>query len=399
MDSNFEIINRKIIRVGNSYAVALAPTKAAKFGFDLGTRVQVGIRDGLLIITREGDNMFDMSELSIKSANSERHVPLKANEQNFRGLSDLSSELGEKSLAWINQRTYGYNANLRLGEKRRRVIIRKGQVVVFNLDLMTILRFPESINVDNFPALKGLRMNNCKVQENDLSSIEAMQSLQKLILSDNEIDEIDLSALSNLKRLHTLFINNNLLDKIDLEPLKGLKNVEALTLSGNELESVDLSPLKEMNSLKELHLDDNFLTEIDLNPLQNLDELFLSLENNPLVNIDLGPLSNIENLRIILPENLSTRTQEQIQVLQEKGADLSVMPSEKLTTGEIFGLPPELQETALTILSLARGTAEEIAIETGISLDEAQKNINSLQKRGYIGRILKNGKAVYFKSD
>jgi hypothetical protein len=122
------------------------------------------------------------------------------------------------------------------------------------------------------------------------------------------------------------------------------------------------------------------------------------LENNPLENIDLEPLFGIEDLHIGLPRNLSNKTREQVQVLQEKGAELSVKPLKKLTTGEIFNLPFELQDTAITMLSLDEGTAEEIAKATDIPVNEILPKIETLQMMGYIGRIQKGGKTVYFRS-
>lgn len=398
MDADFERFNRQIIKVGNSFAVAIAPSKATKFGFELGVKVQVGISNGLIIISRNDEKQLDINEL-MKSNVLPEHQPLiKANEQNLQGLNELSSELGNNSVEWANQRIHGYNSNLRYGEKRRRAVIRRGQVVVLNLDLMTMTHFPESINGDKFPALRGLRMASCQLRDTDLSSLDTLPSLEKLVLSTNDIDEIDLSALSDLKKLTELQLNGNLLDQISLNPLKNLKNVETLNLSGNELEIIDLSPLKELSALKELYLNNNYLEEIDLTPLSKITGLFLSLENNPLENIDLEPLFDIEDLHIGLPRNLSSKTREQVQVLQEKGAELSVRPLKKLTTGEIFNLPFELQDTAITMLSLDEGTAEEIAKATDVPVNELLPKIETLQMMGYVGRIQKGGKTVYFRS-
>ncbi|MHA2334379.1 MAG: hypothetical protein ACXAEU_20295 [Candidatus Hodarchaeales archaeon] len=404
MDDDFEFISRKIIKVGNSYAVAIAPSKASRFGFDLGTRVKVELRNGMVIITREGESAPDiekqlvMSELTKMDAIAEQPPSVKADEQNLQGLDELSSDLGNKSLVWVNQRVYGYNSNLRLGEKRRRVIIRRGQVITLNIDLMTIPRFPESINGANFPSLRGLRLSSCKLTEVDLSPIETILSLEKLVLSKNDIDEIDLSPLSKLNKMNELSLDGNLLDHINLQPLKDLSNIETINLSSNELEEVDLSPLSSSSNLKELYLDNNFLTDIDLRPLSKTKGLHLSLENNPIDDIDLEPLFSIDDLHLGLPDKLSSKTLEQVLVLQEKGVILSVKPTKRLTTGEIFNLPHNLQETALTMLSIEEGTVEDIAKEIGKPLEETRKKITSLQKMGYIGMIQKEGKTVYYPS-
>ncbi|MHA2245877.1 MAG: hypothetical protein ACXADY_13015 [Candidatus Hodarchaeales archaeon] len=398
MNAGFERLSRQIIKVGNSYAVALTPSKAIKFGFELGVKVQVGIRDGLIVINREDEKQLDINAL-MKSDTIREHQPLiKANEQNSQGLKELASELGNTSVDWINQRIYGYNSNLRLGDKRRRAVVRRKQVVVLNLDLMTITYFPENINSDKFPALRGLRMASCQLRDVDLSSLGTLPSLEKLVLSNNDIDEIDLSVLSNLPKLSELHFDGNLLDQINLDPLKELKMIETLNLSGNELEEIDLSPLKELSALKELYLDNNFLEEIDLTPLNNKTGLFLSLENNPLRDINLEPLFTIENLHIGLPRDLSDQTREQVRVLQEMGVELSVKPLKKLTTGEIFNLPFKLQDTAITMLSLVEGTVDEIAKAAGIPVNEVLPKIETLQTMGYIGKIQKGGETVYFRS-
>ncbi|MFW9994882.1 MAG: hypothetical protein ACFFD4_22770, partial [Candidatus Odinarchaeota archaeon] len=330
MDADFEIINRKMIKVGNSYAVAIAPNKAKKFGFEPGVNVQVELRDGIVIITREGVTVTEkekkliQSELTKMDAVDDQSPELKADGVNLQGLNELSGELGKKSLAWVNQRVRGYNSNLRLGEKRRRVVIRDEQVVVLNLGLLTIASFPNSINGANFPALKGLRMTHCQLSDVDLSSVEKISSLERLILSNNELDEIDLSPLASLSNLKNLSLDSNLLDQISLDPLKNLNNIETICLSSNELEEIDLSPLIALDELKELYIDSNFLTNIDLSPLskkkelilhlgsnklESLDvgplgaipDLFLSLENNPLEEIDLEPLFGIANLQLEMP--------------------------------------------------------------------------------------------------
>ncbi|MFX0016043.1 MAG: leucine-rich repeat domain-containing protein [Promethearchaeota archaeon] len=394
MNTSFERLSRQIIKVGNSYAVAITPSKANKFGFELGVKVQVGIRNGLIIISREND----VDEL-MRSETFSGHKPLiKVNEQNLQGLNELASELGITSADLVNQRIYGYNGNLRLGEKRRRAIIRRQQVIVLNLDLMKITHFPENINGDQFPTLRGLRMAGCQLRDVDLSSLSLIPSLEKLVLTNNEIDEIELSALSNLKKLSELHIDSNLLDQINLNPLKDLKLIETLNLSGNELEEIDLSPLKDLNSLKELYLDNNYIEKIDLDPLSQKTGLFLSLENNPLQDIDLEPLFNIDNLHLGLPRELSHKTLEQVRALQEMGVQMSVKPLRKLTTGEIYNLPFELQDLAITMLSLVEGTVDEIAQAIDVPINEVLPKIETLQMMGYIGKIQKGGETVYFRS-
>ncbi|MFW9906359.1 MAG: hypothetical protein ACFFFH_18705 [Candidatus Thorarchaeota archaeon] len=398
MNSSFERLNRQIIKVGNSYAVAITPSKATKFGFELGVKVQVGIRDGLIVISREDENQLTLDELMELEPTHDYTPQIKANQQNLQGLNELTRELGTTSVDWVNQRVYGYNSNLRLGNKRRRVIIRRKQVVVMNLDQMSITYFPETINGDQFPALKGLRMASCQLREANFEAIGTLLSLEKVVLSNNDIDEVDLSSFVNLKKLSEIHLDGNLLDQINLNPLKNLKMIETLNLSGNELEEIDLSSLKEFNALKGIYLSNNYLKEIDLTPLSKKTGLFLSLENNPLTEIDLEPLYGISGLHIGLPRELSTQTREQVEVLQEMGVEMSVKPLKKLTTGEIFNLPFELQDTAIIMLSLVEGTVDEIAKAADIPVDEILTKIETLQTMGYIGKIQKGKETVYFRS-
>ncbi|MHA2298368.1 MAG: leucine-rich repeat domain-containing protein [Candidatus Hodarchaeales archaeon] len=393
---------RRIIKVGNTYGVTIPISSAKKYGFDHKTEVRVDISNGLVIITRKGEKQLEIDKiqnLADSDINTEQPPLIKADEQNLHGLEELSYQLGYKSLAWINQLVFGYNSNFRLGEKRRRAVIRREQVAVLNLDLMTIQQFPDSINSTNFPSLKGLRMTGCQLSVVDLSSIASLPFLEKLVLSDNDIDDIDLLPLSNVSKLSALFLDGNLLDQIDLKPLKELKNVETISLSSNELEEVDLRPLIGLSNLKELYLDNNHLADIDLTPLTKTKGLYLSLENNPLDDIDLESLFSIDGLQVRLPEDLSDRTLELVEVLQEKGAMVSAEHMKKLTPDELYNLPPDLQDTALIMLSLVEGTAERIAKEADKHVDDILKEIISLQNMGYVGKKRKEGKTIYFISD
>ena len=76
----------------------------------------------------------------------------------------------------------------------------------------------------------------------------------------------------------------------------------------------------------------------------------------------------------------------------------SIIPSKKLSPSEIFSLPHHLQATALTIISLERGTIQEIADETDESVQSAESNLSSLLDLGFIGKTKTNEIEIYFCS-
>lgn len=64
----------------------------------------------------------------------------------------------------------------------------------------------------------------------------------------------------------------------------------------------------------------------------------------------------------------------------------SIRPSKKLSTGEIFQLPPPLQKTALAMVSLEQGIIAEISKESGQKQYIVRKNLKLLQEMGFIGK-------------
>ncbi|MHA2075806.1 MAG: hypothetical protein ACW97X_14390, partial [Candidatus Hodarchaeales archaeon] len=103
------------------------------------------------------------------------------------------------------------------------------------------------------------------------------------------------------------------------------------------------------------------------------------------------------NLDVFLP------FKETIKEIIEHGTTIdvskSIIPSKKLSPSEIFSLPHYLQATALAIISLERGTIQEIADETDEeSLQTIQTNLSSLLELGFIGKSKTNEKDIYFCS-
>ncbi|MFX1517348.1 MAG: hypothetical protein ACFFC6_13675 [Promethearchaeota archaeon] len=102
------------------------------------------------------------------------------------------------------------------------------------------------------------------------------------------------------------------------------------------------------------------------------------------------------NLSIFTPFQETLR--EIIQTETSTDDSKSIRPSRKLSTGEIFQLPPHLQKTALAMISLEQGTLSEISEESGEKKRTVRKNINTLQEMGFIGTRQDKKTITYFCS-
>ncbi|MHA1946047.1 MAG: hypothetical protein ACXAC6_13565 [Candidatus Hodarchaeales archaeon] len=63
-----------------------------------------------------------------------------------------------------------------------------------------------------------------------------------------------------------------------------------------------------------------------------------------------------------------------------------INPTKKFSSGELYQLPEELQPTALAMISLKEGNAEQIAEESGKNLKETEEYLEKLQQIGLIGK-------------
>ncbi len=86
----------------------------------------------------------------------------------------------------------------------------------------------------------------------------------------------------------------------------------------------------------------------------------------------------------------------QAETLVDESGKLS--PTKRFSVGGIFDLPPDLQTTALALITLEEGTLEDISKECGENQVQTTKSLNSLQKMGFIGRKEKEGKQLFFYS-
>ncbi|MFX1286632.1 MAG: hypothetical protein ACFFB5_23550 [Promethearchaeota archaeon] len=102
------------------------------------------------------------------------------------------------------------------------------------------------------------------------------------------------------------------------------------------------------------------------------------------------------NLSIFAPFQDTIREIIQTETITDESK--SIKPSKKLTTGEIFNLPPLLHRTALAIVSLEEGTIVDIAKESGETKKDIKKNLRTLQDMGYVGQKDKEKKTIYFCS-
>jgi hypothetical protein len=86
----------------------------------------------------------------------------------------------------------------------------------------------------------------------------------------------------------------------------------------------------------------------------------------------------------------------QKETLVDESGKLS--PIKRFSVAGIFDLPPDLQTTALALITLEEGTLKEISKECGENHVQTAKSLNTLQKMGYIGTKEKDGRQLFFYS-
>lgn len=134
------------------------------------------------------------------------------------------------------------------------------------------------------------------------------------------------------------------------------------------------------------------VTEVPKNPeeiMQVLGFRFINEYGNVLMQADYN-LNVFDQFRETIQEVIPQET-----IIDESEM---IKPNIKLGTGEIFNLPIHLQNTALALVSLVKGTIENIAQETGDNLSDTERNLNSLQKMGFVGIKQTKGITTYFCS-
>lgn len=129
-----------------------------------------------------------------------------------------------------------------------------------NLDHVRVLRKdwrPISLQgIEHLTNFWGLRVG--QLQNNDLSPLANLTSLENMELFNSEIE--DISPLASLVNLYWLELHDNRIS--DIGPLRNMAKLEYLTLSNNKIS--DLEPLAGLTELQWLYLDGNLVTNFDV---------------------------------------------------------------------------------------------------------------------------------------
>jgi hypothetical protein len=106
--------------------------------------------------------------------------------------------------------------------------------------------------------------------------------------------------------------------------------------------------------------------------------------------IDLGLIneSDFESFQCMMKEII----QDEL-VIDESNL---INPTKKFNTSELVNLDETIQPTALALIALKEGTANQIAKESGIDEQETFYNIHQLQEKGLIGKKKVKGETTYF---
>ncbi len=191
--------------------------------------------------------------------------------------------------------------------------------------------------------LRSLRLlaaaHNGDGELHNISALSNLTELESLYLG-GEIDE-GLSPLANLTKLQSLHI---LYGQVrDIRPLAGLSGLVTLDLTANKVSDIsvlarfpklvrlhlglnpvqDFSALSQLTVLEYLDLQSTGMSDVSvLSPLSNLQAVLLY--ENPLA--DLSTLLTLSQLREVYVSDafLSTKAQEQVSALQEKGVRVTV---------------------------------------------------------------------------
>ena len=75
-----------------------------------------------------------------------------------------------------------------------------------------------------------------------------------------------------------------------------------------------------------------------------------------------------------------------------------INPTKKFSTGELYILDSTLQQTAIALIALKEGTINEIAQESGLTIEVTSTHIHQLQEKGLIGEKFFEEEIKYFCS-
>ena len=149
--------------------------------------------------------------------------------------------------------------------------------------------------VSEIQALESLPLTELAISHasvSDASPLSGLAQLETLDLSFNRIG--DISSLSGLSQLRSLNLWAN--DVSDISPLEGLSGLTWLAFGYNRI--ADISPLAGMSNLRTIQLPNNLIA--DLSPLAGLPLLsYLNVSENRIEDVSvLGGLTNLSNLEL-----------------------------------------------------------------------------------------------------
>ncbi len=158
----------------------------------------------------------------------------------------------------------------------------------------------------------------------DISDLSALVNLEYLGIESNPID--DISTLTNLSNLEALRLNFTDIDDDDLTHLSGLTTLEVLSLRSNGLS--DISDLSGLVNMEKLDISSGSVSDITpLAGMVNMTHLSLSSNDIP----DLTPLAGMENMdTLLLSGNRINRIISLLNMEVLEKVDLSVNPVDNI---------------------------------------------------------------------
>ena len=146
------------------------------------------------------------------------------------------------------------------------------------------------------PVLVELRLGSCNLNDEDLKSLAAYSSLQRLDLSGNRLQGHGLNSLAAFSRLHTLDLSGNPLEGHGLAALREVP-LNFLRLESCGLNDSSLSSLVANPKLQALDLSGNPLEGHGLESMRDVPLTHLRLHRSGLTDAGLEKISSLKGLR------------------------------------------------------------------------------------------------------
>ena len=111
------------------------------------------------------------------------------------------------------------------------------------------------------------------------------------------------------------------------------------------------------------------------------------------------PVTLLEKIEASL-ERLNEKIEVIIEIQKNSGGDVSravpVLPDASLDVMTLLSMPDHLRKTAMSICRIGRGTADEIAEQTGRARAVESAYLNQLVIMGYLKKERKGRKAYFY---